>query len=98
MITRTPQLPHLQPVVGMTVAFKETGIEPLAGIPARVICVWPRLPSGDYLVTLEYAPPVRSGSTLVSQIGAFMSELYQPNQDQAVRSKHRHWLQRLWIT
>ena len=62
---------------GMMLAFKREASEELAGIGARVIDVWPRLRSGEYLVTLEYEAPVRVGSARIRQIEAFASELYQ---------------------
>lgn len=72
---------------GMTLAFRD-GTGELAGIPARVIDVWPRLPSGDYLVTLEYPSPIRMGHVLLQQIEAFASELYQPQPVPARASSH----------
>ncbi len=66
-----------KPSVGMFVTFKG-GSSPLAGIPARVTYVWPRFRSGDYLVTLEYAEPVKFRNSLIKHIDAFMSELEQP--------------------
>ena len=76
------QMCTTKPVLGMTLAFRSTGSESLADIPARVIYIWPRFRSGDYLVTLEYARPVWCGNQLISQIDAFASELYQPRQNQ----------------
>ena len=67
-----------KPEVGMKLAFKPSASEALAGVPADVIGIWPRFRSGDYLVTLEYARPVKVGKDLVSRIDAFVSELYQP--------------------
>ena len=64
----------------MTLAFKPAVSEALADIPARVIEIWPRLGSGDYLVTLEYEQPVKCGRELIRHIDAFFSELYQPRE------------------
>ncbi len=69
--------PH-KPAIGMTLAFKDVASEPLAHIPARVIYIWPRFRSGDYLVTLEYAAPMKLQSVFIRHIDAFVSELYQP--------------------
>ncbi len=65
------------PVAGMTVTFKDTADAALAGIPATVIEVWPRFRSGDFLVTLEFARPVKVGKEMVRHIDAFMSELHE---------------------
>ena len=67
-----------QASIGMTLAFQSRASEGLADIPAQVIEVWPRFRSGDYLVTLEYATPIRCKNETVTRIEAFMSELYQP--------------------
>ena len=67
-----------KPAVGMPFAFTAAAAPGLAGIPARVIAVWPRFRSGDYLVTLEYAQPMAWHHEVIQQIEAFMSELYQP--------------------
>lgn len=69
----------------MTVAFRRVACEELAGIPARVIDVWPRMRSGAYLVSLEYSVPVRLGNELVQQIEAFADEVYQTDQPSLVR-------------
>jgi hypothetical protein len=69
---------HLKPERGMILAFTATSSADLADIPATVIDIWPRLPSGDYLVELEYGKPVRLGPHLITQIGALVSELYIP--------------------
>ena len=55
--TRPLQQP--KPRLGMTLAFKPAASEALADIPAHVIDIWPRFRSGDYLVRLEYAQPVK---------------------------------------
>jgi len=65
----------------MTLAFKPAASETLADIPARVVEIWPRFRSGDYLVTLEYAQPVKCGRDFIRHIDAFFSELYQPRVD-----------------
>ncbi len=67
-----------KPMHGMILAFTATSSADLADIPATVIDIWPRLPSGDYLVELEYSEPVRLGSHVITQIGALVSELYVP--------------------
>jgi hypothetical protein len=69
---------QLKPMRGMILAFIATSSADLADIPATVIDIWPRLPSGDYLVELEYGEPVRLGPHLITQIGALVSELYVP--------------------
>jgi hypothetical protein len=70
-----PRIPWSKPAIGMLFMFKENGVQPLGGIPARVISVWPRFRSGDYLVTLEYEKPVKVRNANISHIDAFMSEL-----------------------
>ncbi len=72
-----------KPATGMTLAFKPTASSALADVPARVVYVWPRFRSGDYLVTLEYGQPMRYRNELVTHIDAFVSELYQPNEHPA---------------
>ncbi|HEX6289028.1 MAG TPA: hypothetical protein VFZ66_07545 [Herpetosiphonaceae bacterium] len=64
-----------KPMVGMILAFKNHPSHPLAAIPARVIYVWPRFRSGDYLVTLEYDRPIKFKNEFITRIDAFMSEL-----------------------
>ncbi len=64
-----------KPKLGMILAFQPTPAEPLAGIPAQVIYIWPRFRSGDYLVTLEYSQPVKTKEGVIAHIDAFMSEL-----------------------
>ena len=75
----------MKPVVGMTLTFKATAETSLAGVPATVVDIWPRFRSGDYLVTLEYAQPVKVGNELVRRIDAFMCELDQVAQPERVR-------------
>jgi hypothetical protein len=75
----------LKPVRGMILAFTASSSADLADIPATVIDIWPRLPSGDYLVELEYSEPVRLGPHVITHIGALVSELYVP-----CRADH-HW-------
>ena len=65
----------VKPKLGMALAFDATPTEPLAGIPARVIYIWPRFRSGDYLVTLEYPQPVKTAEGVIAHIDACMSEL-----------------------
>ena len=67
----------VKPVLGMVVAFRPSAEADLADVPARVVAVWPRFRSGEYLVTLEYAPPIACHRGVVHQLEAFMSELYQ---------------------
>ena len=67
-----------KPKLGMRVAFRPGTEDGLASIPANVVHIWPRFPSGDYLVTLEYAQPVKVGQVFLRQMDAFVSELYQP--------------------
>jgi hypothetical protein len=67
-----------KPARGMVLAFTAVSSAELAHKPATVIDIWPRLPSGDYLVVLEYEQPVRLGKHLITQIGALASELYVP--------------------
>ena len=64
-----------KPRLGMTLAFPATPAEPLAGIAGRVVYIWPRFRSGDYLVTLEYSQPVKTKEGVIAHIDAFMSEL-----------------------
>ncbi len=67
---------HLKkPFVGMNVAFKSTDAAPFAAVPAAVVHIWPRFRSGDYLVTLELAVPVKTHEGVIAHIDAFMSEL-----------------------
>lgn len=69
---------NTKPTVGMAVTFKSESSPTLAGIQAHVSYVWPRFRSGDYLVTLEYAEPVKFRNTVIRHIDAFVSELEQP--------------------
>ena len=64
-----------RPATGMTVAFKAAYSESLAGIPATITCILGHFPSGDYLVTLEYAQPVKFRAYFIRHIEAFASEL-----------------------
>ncbi len=64
-----------KPFVGMNVAFKSTETAPYAAVPSKVVYVWPRFRSGDYLVTLELAVPVKTQEGVIAHIDAFMSEL-----------------------
>ncbi len=77
-----PLLHFTKPGIGMTYAF--SGDTPLADIPAKVIHIWPRFRSGDYLVTLQYNQPVKFHNQWIRHIDAFVSELYQP-----VECKHK---------
>ena len=77
--TRPTAEQHIpKPKLGMTLAFKPGSEPQLAALPARIVHVWPRFSSGDYLVTLEYARPVKLRNVYLRQIDAFVSELYQP--------------------
>lgn len=67
-----------KPMVGMILAFKHDPSHPLGAIPAKIIYVWPRFRSGDYLVTLEYDQPIKFKNEFITRIDAFMSEL-QPS-------------------
>ncbi|HEY0604845.1 MAG TPA: hypothetical protein VGD58_18140 [Herpetosiphonaceae bacterium] len=71
----TQRAPLANPVIGMTLAFAEHASQPLAGIPGKVIQVWSGFQSGDCLVTLEYAKPVKFRNALITRIDAFMSQL-----------------------
>src|SRR5919199_5840921 len=74
----TLQLLPAKPARGMTLAFTPAASADLAHIPARVIDVWPRFRSGDYLVTLEFEQPIKLQNEVIRHIDAFFSELYQP--------------------
>jgi len=69
---------NAKPVRGMTLAFRETASQELADVPARVVDIWPRFRSGDYLVTLEFDQPIKFKNQVIRHIDAFFSELYQP--------------------
>jgi hypothetical protein len=69
----------IRPKLGMTLAFKPSAEATLAGIPAHIVHIWPRFQSGDYLVTLEFAQPVKVRNVFIRQIDAFVSELDQPS-------------------
>ncbi len=80
-ISRVSKRQSKKPRLGMVLAFsgqRGTAVGGLVDVPARVVYIWPRFRSGDYLVTLEYAQPVRNGKAYLRQIDAFVSELYQP--------------------
>jgi hypothetical protein len=64
-----------KPFVGMNVAFKSTEAAPFTDVPSHVVHVWPRFRSGDYLVSLELAVPVKTHEGVIAHIDAFMSEL-----------------------
>ena len=87
---------HIKPALGMTLAFKETSSDPLAGISGRVIHIWPRFRSGDYLVTLEFEQPVKTKEGPIAHIDVFLSELCEPVAARAVNApahEHaHHWL------
>jgi hypothetical protein len=78
----TERAPVADPSVGMTYAFVETASQPLAGIPGKIIKVWPRFQSGDCLVTLQYEQPVKFRNALITKIDAFLSELQPINDHQ----------------
>lgn len=69
---------NAKPIRGMTLAFRKTASQELADVPARVVDIWPRFRSGDYLVTLEYDQPIKFRNQVIRHIDAFFSELYQP--------------------
>lgn len=71
----TQRAPLANPVIGMTLAFAEHASQPLAGIPGKVIQIWPGFHSGDCLVTLEYSRPVKFRNALITRIDAFLSQL-----------------------
>lgn len=77
----TPPAFPRAPSPGMRVAFHAAVSSPLADIPAQIETIWPRFHSGDYLVTLRYAQPVKFRNTLVTRVDAFFSELYQLSLD-----------------
>lgn len=83
------QLKVKKPFVGMNVAFKSTDAAPFASAPAAVIHIWPRFRSGDYLVTLELAVPVKMNEEVIAQIDAFMSELVDLERPRGVRTYSR---------
>ena len=62
-----------KPAMGMRYTFKVGAVPSYADIPVRVVYVWPRFRSGDYLVTLEYDRPGRWATQ--EQFEAFLSEL-----------------------
>lgn len=70
----------VKPVVGSTVAFKPTASQALADIPATLTRVVARLADGDYLVSVEYARPVKYGSERLTRIDALESRLYRLGQ------------------
>ncbi len=78
----TQKAPLVDPAVGMTYAFVEGASQPLAGIPGKVIKVWPRFHTGDCLVTLQYDQPVKFRKALITRIDAFVSELQPINDHQ----------------
>ncbi len=69
---------RVKPRLGMPLTFIATASPELAGIAGTVTHVWPRFRSGDYLVTLEYAQPVRLCNQFIRHIDAFLSELEPP--------------------
>jgi hypothetical protein len=73
-----------KPRRGMIVAFMQNASKELADVPGRIIDIWPRFRSGDYLVTLEYDRPVKFRNQSIQHIDAFMSELYQPRESQPI--------------
>ena len=84
-----PAIP--KPFLGMRLTFTPTASAELAGLPAHVIDIWPCLPSGDYLVMLEYPQPVKYQQELIRQIAAFMSELTPLDVAEDARSRSRSW-------
>jgi hypothetical protein len=82
----TQRAPLANPVIGMTLAFTEHSAHPLAGIPGKVIQIWPRLQSGDCLVTLEFQRPVKFRNALITRIDAFTSQLSQIHEHERSRA------------
>ena len=64
-----------KPAVGARYRFKVGASQSFADVPVRVVYVWPRFRSGDYLVTLEFDRPRRPGVEDSEQFEAFVSEL-----------------------
>lgn len=64
-----------RPEVGALVAFNPNASKRLAGIPGKVERIVARMQNGDYLVTLEYAQPVKVGDTQITRVDAFASHL-----------------------
>ncbi len=75
VIARTAHHIVGKPRIGMTLTFTTVASRELAGIPATVTYIWPRLRSGDYLVTLTYARPIKYDGENITQIDALLSEL-----------------------
>ena len=93
-VTTAPSIP--KPVLGMTLTFTPAASTELAGIPAHVIDIWPCLHSGDYLVMLEYAQPVKYRQEVIRQIAAFMSELAPIDVAEDARSMSHSWCHWFW--
>ena len=90
-----PALRQAKPRLGMKLAFKSGSTESLAGLPATVVYIWPRFRSGDYLVTLQYAEPVKLEHKFITQIDAFVSELEAAEHNDAARTSQLSW-SRFW--
>ena len=78
MLARSNSAPAItrqtaKPTLGMRLAFRPGTEDALAGIPANIVHIWPRFPSGDYLVTLEYAQPAKFRQVLLRQMDTFGS-------------------------
>ena len=78
-----------KPFVGMNVAFKSTEATPYSAVPGAVVHIWPRFRSGDYLVTLELAVPVKTREGVIAHIDAFMSELVDLERARSARAYSR---------
>jgi hypothetical protein len=78
----TERAPSNDIALGMTYAFAEDASQPLAGIPGKVIQIWPQLRTGDCLVTLEYPQPVKFRNSLITKIDAFISQLRPVHEQQ----------------
>lgn len=75
---------ELRPVLGMTLAFKASASATLAGIPARVVLMWPPTGADERPVTLEYPEPVEVEHEAVRYVDAYMSQLYRPDMDETI--------------
>ncbi len=64
-----------KPAIGMRYRFRVGATPSFADIPVRVVHVWPRFRSGDYLLTLEYDRPAYQEIEELQQFEAFLSEL-----------------------
>ena len=70
------------PRVGEYYAFTYAADATLAGLPGRVIAVSPQLSAGYYLLTLEYATPVKYRGAWLTHIDAKSSDVWQVQERQ----------------